>query len=414
MQKRYIKNLDMELSPLGFGIMRLPMSDNNFPTEVYDLISAAKDSGINYFDTAYPYLGGRSEELVRDVLVAKYPRDTFYIADKLPVWECQNYDDMERIFKIQLERLGVSYIDFYLLHGLHYSRWLDIYNKGVLKFLEEKQKRGLILKIGFSMHDTGKTLKLILDKYNWDFVQLQINYYDWIMNRAKENYDYLALNDIPCIVMEPVGGGRLSKLPNKAERMLKAANPEASISSWAVRYVASLPNIAVTLSGMSNKEQLRDNLLSFNPIIPMTDQELAIINKVVSIIRSNNTIPCTTCRYCVEECPKKIDIPQIFQRYNDWKVFSNTARFDIDYFAFIPDGHRADACLACGKCVRKCPQCINIPENLRMIHYIAIDVSLGKHHKKLNCLTKLLNSLSIRGALGFLKKISRKIQKSRP
>jgi predicted aldo/keto reductase-like oxidoreductase len=406
MKKRYINSLDMELFPLGFGIMRLPMEHGNFPTQVYDLISEAKNSGINYFDTAYLYQNSRSEELIREALVERYPRDTFYIADKLPVWDCSSYDDMERVFQIQLERLGVSYIDFYLLHALHRSRWLDIYEKGVLGFLKKKQKEGFIHKVGFSMHDTVKTLKLILDAYDWDFVQLQINYYDWTVQHAKENYDCLAAKNIPCMVMEPVGGGRLSKLPDKAEKILKAARPDASVSSWAIRYAASLPNVAVTLSGMNNIEQLQDNLSNFNPVIPITNDEFLLIGKVVDIIRSGSTIPCTACRYCVAECPKMIDIPQIFQRYNDWKMFNNTARFDIDYYAFIPNDKRADVCLVCCRCVKKCPQNINIPKKLKMVHATAIDLSLDRY--KRSGFVSLYSSLKKNGISGTVKKICKK------
>jgi predicted aldo/keto reductase-like oxidoreductase len=384
MNKRFIKKLDMELSPLGFGVMRLPMDGDRFTDETYRLIALAMDSGINYFDTAYPYQKGRSEELIRRAVVSRYPRDTFHIADKLPVWECADAADMERIFRTQLDRLGVEYIDMYLLHGLHQSRWMDIYQKGVLDFLDRKKKEGRIRKVGFSLHDTTKILVSILDTFDWDFVQLQINYYDWVVQHAKESYECLAERDIPCLVMEPVGGGRLSKLPYKAESLLKELAPNRSISSWAIRYVASLPNVAVTLSGMSNEEQLNDNLSSFDPVAAMTGAELNAVDKVVKILRSYNTIPCTSCRYCVDECPKSIDIPYIFQRYNDYMMFDNIARFDIDYFAFIPNGKRADACIACGKCARKCPQEINIPERMKLVHNTAVGLSIGLDMERLD------------------------------
>jgi predicted aldo/keto reductase-like oxidoreductase len=384
MNKRYIKKLGMELSPLGFGVMRLPMDGDMFPDEAYKLIALARDAGINYYDTAYPYQRGRSEEFIRHAIVSKYPRHTFHIADKLPVWECANMDDMERIFQTQLDRLGVDYIDMYLLHGLHQSRWMDIYQKGVLDFLDRKKKAGRIRKVGFSLHDTTKTLVSVLDTFDWDFVQLQINYYDWVFQHAKESYEYLVERDIPCLVMEPVGGGRLSKLPYKAEKLLKEVQPDHSISSWAIRYVASLPNVAVTLSGMSNKEQLYDNLSCFNPAAAMTTAELNAIDKVVHMLRSCNTIPCTSCRYCVDECLKGIDIPQIFQRYNDYRMFENMARFDIDYFAFIPGEKSANACIACGNCSRKCPQEINIPQKLKLVHNIAVGLSIGFDMEKLN------------------------------
>ena len=378
MQNRYIKQLNISLSPLGFGVMRLPINpDRTFPLEVYNLLIEAYERGINYFDTAYPYLFGHSEVLIRDTLVAKFPRDSFYIADKLPVWECSDRSDMERIFNIQLERLGVEYIDFYLLHGLHRSRWLDIHNKGVLDFLEEKRREGRIRKVGFSFHDTPNELTPILDAYGWDFAQLQINYYDWTSQHAKDSYDILVKRDIPCLVMEPVGGGRLAKLPVKAESILKKIRPGDSIASWAVRFTAGLPNVATTLSGMVNREQLLDNLSIVTPIVPLSTSEQSALEHVVNIISESSAIPCTGCGYCLEDCPNEVDIPQIFQRYNNYIQFENMARFDIDYFAFIPKHRRASNCIACGKCEEQCPQKIDIAQQLEMIHNFTIGLMLG-------------------------------------
>jgi predicted aldo/keto reductase-like oxidoreductase len=377
MNKRYIKKLNTELSPLGFGVMRLPMEGDRFTDEARRLIGLAMEAGINYYDTAYPYQRERSEEFIRETLVANYPRRSFHIADKLPVWLCGDVGDMERIFQIQLERLGVEHIDFYLLHGLHRSRWADIYGKGVLDFLERKRREGRMHRVGFSLHDTADTLGRILDAYDWDFAQLQINYYDWTVQHAKDNYDCLAERDIPCIVMEPVGGGRLAKLPGDAERLLKTMRPDASAASWAIGFVASLPNVAVTLSGMSDERQLRDNVSVFSPVEPLAPAECETLDRVVRIVASHNAIPCTSCRYCTDECPKEIDIPQIFQRYNDCKMFDNAARFDIDYFAFIPEGKRADACIFCGRCAEKCPQTIDVPKELRRVHGAAVELALG-------------------------------------
>ncbi|MDR0651800.1 MAG: aldo/keto reductase [Synergistaceae bacterium] len=378
MYLRHEPKLNMPLSPLGFGVMRLPVNaDGTFPAEVHALLAEAYVRGINYFDTAYTYLGGHSEELVRDALVRRFPRDAFCIADKLPVWECANRDDMERIFGIQFERLGVDHIDFYLLHGLYRQRWLDIYNKGALDFLEDKRREGKIRKVGFSMHDTTDTLKLIESAYNWDFAQLQINYYDWTAQRAKESYEYLAERGIPCMVMEPVGGGRLAKLPREAETLLNGKCPDETAVSLALRFAASLPNVAVTLSGMATREQLDENMLIFEHDTPLSDAEMEAIDGIVKIIRSKNPVPCSACRYCVEDCPKGVDIPQIFQRYNDCKLFENSDRFDNQYFVFVPEGRRADSCISCGKCVKQCPQKINIPTELKAIHKEAAGLLLG-------------------------------------
>ena len=383
MQSCYIKNLNTSLSLLGFGVMRLPMNPNGiFSPEVHRLLAEAHESGINYFDTAYPYLGGHSEELIRDALVANYPRDSFYIADKLPAWECSDANDMERIFHVQLKRLGVEYIDFYLLHCLYSSRWLDIHDKGALDFLDKKRCEGKIHKVGFSFHDTADVLAPILDAYDWDFAQLQINYYDWTVQRAKDSYDVLAERDIPCVAMEPVGGGRLAKLPDEAEKLLKSERPYDSVASWAIRFAAGLPNVAVTLSGMSDMEQLTDNLSVLSPIVPLSEAEQSVLQDVVKILSGYNTIPCTVCGYCVEDCPRNVDIPQIFKRYNDYRQFDNMARFDVDYYAFVPERRRASNCVSCGECVRKCPQGIDIPRELKVIHNMAVGLSTGINVEK--------------------------------
>jgi predicted aldo/keto reductase-like oxidoreductase len=386
MQLRLIKQLNTSLSPLGFGVMRLPQNpDGSFPKAVRALLSEAYTRGINYFDTGFLYLGGHSEELIRDTLVSQFPRDTFYIADKLPVWLCENTDDMERIFQIQLERLGVDYIDFYLLHGVNRQTWAKAYENGALEFLAQKRAEGRIHNIGFSMHDNAQILKEILDANNWDFAQLQINYYDWAMQNVKENYDLLAERNIPCMVMEPIGGGRLAKLPEEAEQTLKDYAPDASIISWAIRYSASLPNVAVTLSGMNDLEQLKENLSYFEPIQPLSKQELIMLESVTNIIREKNAVPCTTCRYCLDECPANVDIPQIFQRWNNFKMFdkNNMERFDIDYFMFVPALRNAANCVACGKCAAHCPQHIDIPRELKIIHNTALALSIGIDIEKL-------------------------------
>lgn len=379
MEKRYIKQLDLELSPLGFGIMRLPMDGDDFPKKVYELIDQAMAKGINYYDTAYLYQKSKSEILIREALVKRYDKNSFYIADKLPVWECQNQDDMERIFQIQMERLGVDRIDFYLLHALHKNIWESVYEKGVLDFLERKKREGRIGKVGFSFHDTTEVLKQIEQTYSWDFIQLQLNYYDWEVNGVKNSYAYLEKRNIPCIVMEPVGGGRLSELPREAEEKLKTVHPDQTVSSWAIRYAASLPDVAVTLSGMSNEIQLNDNAAQFGNIRPFTREENEAINQVVDIIVSRHSVPCSGCRYCVDECPKGVDIPQIFKRYNDFYLFekTQTPTFDEDYFMYIPEDKTADMCIKCQKCSQKCPQKIDIPRKIEEIHKLAISLTIG-------------------------------------
>lgn len=376
MRKRYIEGLGMELSPLGFGIMRLPMEGENFPGEVFELLDRAIEEGINYYDTAYLYQKGRSEKLIRDALVERHDRSRFYIADKLPVWDCHNRKDMERIFKEQLGRLGVEEIDFYLLHGLHKDSWNSVYEAGVLDFLEEKRKSGQIHKVGFSFHDTLEILKQIEKVYGWDFIQLQINYYDWEAIRAKENYEYLEERGIPCMVMEPVGGGRLSILPEKAEKLLKTFHPNWSSAAWAMRYVASLSDVAVILSGMNDETQLMDNILQFQDFQPLTEKEKEALSEVNAVIDSHQAVPCSGCRYCMDVCPKGVDIPQIFKRYNDSCLFENALPFDSDYFTHVPEGRRGNSCIQCNQCSKRCPQKINIPKELKGIHKHAVCLTL--------------------------------------
>lgn len=384
MKKRYIEKLGMELSPLGFGVMRLPMERDQFPKEVYELLDKAVSEGINYYDTAYLYQKGRSEKLVHEALVKRYDRSQFYIADKLPVWDCHNRDDMERIFQEQLERLGVEEVDFYLLHGLHKNSWESVYEAGVLDFLEEKRRNGQIHKVGFSFHDTLEILKQIESVYEWDFIQLQINYYDWEAIRAKENYEYLDRKGIPCMVMEPVGGGRLSVLPEKAEKILKRVHPDWSSSAWAMRYVAGLSDVAVILSGMNDEAQLTDNVLQFQEIQPLTEEEKETLKQVNAVIDSHQAVPCSGCRYCMDVCPKGVDIPQIFKRYNDSCLFENVAPFDGEYFTHVPEGRRGDACIQCNQCSKRCPQKIDIPKEISNIHKHAICRSLDMEEKELD------------------------------
>lgn len=377
MEKRYIKELDASLSPLGFGILRLPMTEDRwFPDSTFELIDQSMRSGVNYYDTGWTYQSGRSEEFAREALVKRYARDSFYLAAKLPVWECRNRGDMERIFQAQLDNLGVEYIDFYLMHGLDIQRWEYGKSIGLTEFLDEKRKRGQIRRMGFSLHDTAENLEKIVDDYSWEFVQLQINYYDWIVLHTKEHYRILEERGIPCITMETVGGGRLSALPKEAQEIYDKVRPGKSASSWAIKFAASLSNVAVMLSGMNTIEQLEDNVLQLSDKKALTTQEKEAIGQVVAIIRSKDSIPCTGCRYCVAECPQKINIPAIFECYNDYKIFGNPGFFDFNYITWSAYP-RAEACIKCGKCMRMCPQKIEIPKYMERIRDFAYGRALG-------------------------------------
>jgi hypothetical protein len=383
MQHRYIKQLDMNLSPLGFGLLRVDQNeDGSFPPAVHSLLPAALERGINYFDTAYVYHGGHSETLIHDALVRNYPRESFHIADKLPVayWNyCKSREDMDKIFDIQLKRLGVDFIDFYLLHFLTRMNWPDIYDMGVLDFLEEKKREGRVRKVGFSMHDDLKTLKIIESAYSWDIVQLQVNYYDWYAQDARSLYSYLVERDIPCIVMAPVGGGRLINLPAQAAEHLHKARPYASLAEWALHFVAGLSNVAVTLSGMTGISQLEENSKVFHSLEPLSESEKDALDNVVQVLHSMDIIPCSACRYCVDVCPHQVDIVQIFDLYNDINRYGKLFPRSLHayYNHFVSEGRRIESCVSCGKCTPNCPQKINIPKELWTIQKTMMEQLLG-------------------------------------
>jgi len=371
------KTAEMNLSPLGFGVMRVPMlPGGTFDVEVHDLIAKAYKSGVNFFDTAYLYLGGHSEELVRDAIVAHYPRDSFYISDKLPIWECKTADDMERIFQTQLERLGSDHIDFYLLHGLNYNNWKHALKLDALVFLKQKKLEGCIRKVGFSFHDEPKILESILEYFDWEFVLLQINYYDWFQGHAKTLYDMVEARSIPCFVMEPLGGGRLVKLPKDAELLLRDKLPEQNPVSFALDFINGLSNVAVVLSGMKSVSELRDNLDAIGSQGSRNNND-EIYKNIVEIIKSKRPLPCTGCGYCADKCPTKVDIPQIFEKYIECKQFEDAEPLDISYFRFIDKSRNGTKCSKCGKCNEYCPQKINISVEVGKIHIEALALFLG-------------------------------------
>jgi hypothetical protein len=366
--KEHIRKLDMKISLLGAGVMRFQEDRDLFSPEAFELMDIAMSIGINYFDTAFLYCNSRSEEFVRRSLVEKYPRNDFVITDKLPVWLCEECSDMERIFDIQMERLGVEFIDIYLLHALNKETWTNVYNHGVLDFLEEKKKEGKIRKTGFSYHDNSGNLPEIVSAYDWDVVQLQINYYDWYVHDVKQSYEYLFQLGIPVVAMEPVGGGRLVKIPPDAEKKLKKLNPDASIASWAIRFCASLPGVDIVLSGMRTKEDLYDNMSCFTPFKPLSKNEFIVLDETVKKLLDTGAIPCSACRYCIDDCPVGIDIAQIFQHYNDYKMFNHSLSLTWAYIDMTPPARQADKCINCRKCSALCPQKIDVPEELNMVH----------------------------------------------
>lgn len=365
MEYRSYKGTDCRPSLLGLGCMRLPTLEPNNPAIDYaraqEMVDEAIRSGITYFDVAYPYHGGGAEKFIGSAL-AKYPRDSFYLATKMPLWKLESREDMEKIFAEQLANCGVEYFDFYLCHAVDAERFEKIKRLGVYDFLAQKKKEGKIRRLGFSFHDKPKVLREICAAYAWDFAQLQLNYLDWTVQRAREQYEILVEYGMPCIVMEPVRGGSLASLCPEAEEILKAKAPDRSIASWAIRYAASLPNVLVVLSGMSNMEQLRDNIATMTPFEPLTKSEQNALTKAVRIDKRAQRIPCTGCRYCMP-CPFGVDIPGLFKVYNRCATAKRTNRF-LAESASIPAAAHPDACRACGKCAQVCPQHIAIPDEM--------------------------------------------------
>lgn len=360
---------DTEVSLLGLGAMRLPcktpIKREANPLIDYkkgqELVDAAYNNGVNYFDTAYMYHAGKSEKFIGTAL-KKYPRDSYFLADKLPIWMCPKKSDMEKVFKKQLERTGHDYFDFYLLHSLNKENYEKCEKFGAYDFVLEKQREGKIRNIGFSFHGTIEDLKKIVSEHKWDFAQIQMNYLDWKNQNAEEQYRILTDAGIPVIVMEPVRGGKLAEVSTDIEEMFKKAKPESSAASWAIRFVASHPNVMTILSGMNALEQLNDNISTLTDFVPMTDTELNICQNAAAMMNKSEIIPCTGCDYCAD-CPKDIKISTVFAIYNKLKTGEYTEEQAKSEYGKMDAS--ADICIGCGKCASHCPQSIRIPELMK-------------------------------------------------
>lgn len=362
MEIRHIPALGIDVSLLGFGTMRFPLLTGSKTAVDQKLTEAMLDraieAGVNYFDTAYTYHNGISELLVGRAL-RKYPRGSFFLTDKLPLWSLKSRDDAERLFASQLKKCRVDYFDFYLLHALNAELHTKAENLGLYDWLTETKEAGLARRIGFSFHDSPGVFQKILDRRAWDVAQIQLNYVDWEACGAKQLYDLLEERHIPAIIMEPVRGGSLAALPDRATELLKEIAPHASTASWAIRYAASLPNVMVVLSGMSAMEQVEDNLKTMTAFHPLSEQERTTLKEAAAFYLASGDIPCTGCRYCMP-CPEGVDIPGLFAAYNQRKQHN----FQVIYSS-IPENARAANCLACGHCLELCPQKIDIPSRLR-------------------------------------------------
>ena len=360
---------------LGFGCMRLPIIGDKTENIDFDTFSKMVDTfmgqGFTYFDTAYPYHNEKSEEAVRKCLVERYPRDSFLLADKMPVWLVKTNEDYQKIFDTQLERTGATYFDFYLLHALNKERFDFLQETGGFEFGTKMKAEGKVKNFGFSFHDSAEVLDEILTAHpEVDFVQLQINYFDWnsINVQSGDCYAVAEKHNVPIIVMEPVKGGTLANLIGKPAELLQELNPEASYASYAIRFVASLPNVMMVLSGMSTMEQMLDNTSYMKDFVPLTSKEKDVIKKVTSALEEMKSIRCTSCQYCVKGCPKKIRIPSIFTVYNMSMQFGITDSIRRQYREVTGEERgKASDCIACGKCEQQCPQHLPIRELLKEV-----------------------------------------------
>ncbi len=360
-----------EIRKLGFGLMRLPMIKEEIDmVQTIKMVDRFIEQGFTYFDTAYVYLNGKSEIAAREAIVNRYPRESFQLATKMPVWMIQKYEDLQRIFDTQLERTGAGYFDYYLLHALDSNRIDELEKVGAWKFVNEMKEKGFIKHVGFSFHDAAKYLDQILMNHpESEFVQLQINYADWenITVQSRQCYEVARKHNKPIIAMEPVKGGLLAEPSPEIQSIFNEANPDLSVASWAVRYTASFEGILTVLSGMSDLKQMNDNLSYMSEFKPLQDSEFETIARVVKELAKVPLIPCTTCKYCVEGCQQKINIPGIFGCYNNYKTYKNLAGSKGHYNWLTGKSGKASDCISCGVCESHCPQHINIVDLLKEV-----------------------------------------------
>lgn len=365
------------MKKFGFGLMRLPLTDPNVATSVdleqmKQMVDLFIEKGFTYFDTAWMYVGFSSENATKEALVKRHPRNTYTLATKLHHGFINTKEDRDNIFNAQLEKTGAGYFDYYLIHDIEkgdydkYTR-LDCFN-----WLAEKKAQGLVKNMGFSFHDSPELLDRVLTEHpEMEFVQIQLNYLDWENEwvQSRKCYEVCVKHGKPVVVMEPVKGGTLAKVPATAEALFRAANPVMSIPSWAIRFAASLPNVMMVLSGMSSLAQMKDNVSFMEHFQPLTEEEMTLCSKVAGIINNQIAVPCTGCSYCTEGCPQHIAIPKYFSLYNDlMREDMEQKKWTISYAKYddlTKEFGRAEDCIECGQCEGICPQHLPIIDYLK-------------------------------------------------
>jgi len=353
---------EKSLSLLGFGAMRLPTKADGSVDEdkTREIVRYAMENGVNYFDTAWPYHAGESE-IVMGRILSEFDRGSYYLADKYPGHQLiSTGHEPSVIFEAQLKKCGVEYFDFYLLHNV-YEKSIETYEKwNIIEYFKEQKKLGRIKHLGFSSHGDLAFLTEFLDKYGKDmeFCQIQLNYLDWTLQSAKEKYELLTKHDIPVWVMEPVRGGKLASINETDTAKLRKLRPNESTAAWGFRFLQTLPNVKMILSGMSNMEQIIDNVKTFSEGESLSKDEIELVLDIAEGMK--NSVPCTACRYCCDGCPMELDIPKLIAALNDirYQPTTNTSM----QIEFLPDDKKPSACIGCGSCVQICPQKIDIPQ----------------------------------------------------
>lgn len=361
----------MKLSALGMGNMRLPVVDGNDSRidvgSAKEMIAYCMEHGINYYDTAYGYHGGQSELVVGELLKA-YQRDTFYLASKFPGYDLSNMTKVKEIFEEQLQKCQVEYFDFYLFHNvceMNIDYYLDP-KYGIYDYLMEQKKNGRIRHLGFSAHGDIACMTRFLEAYGKDmeFCQIELNYFDYKFQDAKGKVELLDQWKIPVWVMEPVRGGQLASLSEDAEAKLKEARPDEKVPAWAFRFLQSIPSVTMTLSGMSNMQQLQDNIKTYAENKPLNEAEMELILGIADEMIAKTTVPCTGCHYCVTKCPKQLDIPFLLKLYNEAMVAGSGVFIASMALSSVDADKKPESCINCHSCEKVCPQTIHIPEEL--------------------------------------------------